>query len=129
MSPTITEEDTDEIMSSIRTNGSTVGGTSSPSSATASSYKKHRTTSDYSTILDKIKYSADLSPVTSYYKPILKYTFGKKFDSDKVCDFFKRFYSYQIILSLYFIYKFRLKMELIRKRLRSLVVPQRLTLV
>lgn len=76
MSPTIFEEDTDEDMSSIKT-----GGTS-PSN---NSYRKHRTTTDYSSILDKIKYSTDLSPVTSYYKPILKYTFGKKYDSDKVC--------------------------------------------
>lgn len=44
-------------------------------------YKKHKTTSDYSSILDKLKYT-DLNPVTSYYKPILK-TFG--FDSNKVC--------------------------------------------
>ncbi|XP_063703927.1 uncharacterized protein LOC134833523 [Culicoides brevitarsis] len=77
LSPTIAEEEpTSETMSGLRTNGAT-----SPSS----SYKKHRTTTDYSSILDKIKYSADLSPVSSYYKPILKYTFGKK-DSDKEND-------------------------------------------
>lgn len=95
MSPTITEEDTDEIMSSIRTNGTT-----SPST-TAHGYKKHRTTSDYTSILDKIKYSTDLSPVTSYYKPILKYTFGKKYDSDKVCDlknFFIKMFFFTILL-------------------------------
>lgn len=86
MSPTIVEEDTNEIMSSIRTNGSSTVGGSSPSTIGTHGYKKHRTTSDYSSILDKIKYSTDLSPVTSYYKPILKYTFGKKSDTDKVCQ-------------------------------------------
>uniref|UniRef100_A0A336MV76 dual-specificity kinase n=1 Tax=Culicoides sonorensis TaxID=179676 RepID=A0A336MV76_CULSO len=81
LSPTIIEEDTDhDKMSSLRS--SNLSG--SPATAVRDYNKKHRTTSDYSTILDKIKYSADLSPVTSYYKPILKYTFGKKYDTDKI---------------------------------------------